>query len=119
MKEVAQAIPEVEIMIGETKHTIRCSFGLLARFQKVTGLNPFDAQVWAEPSPMTFASLIWAGLVKANPTLTVEDVADSLSIRQATQVKDILIGMMESGIAEKKEEAPAAQAIPETPTVQS
>ena len=114
MKDVSQAVPEVNFQIGSKEYKIRCSFGLLARFQKATGLNPFDEKVWAEPAPWTFAALIWAGIVRENPHLTIEMVADELSIHQATQVKDILIGMMESGVATKKEEAPASNEAPAT-----
>lgn len=117
MKDVSQAVPEVKFQIGAKEYTIRCSFGLLARFQKATGLNPFDEKVWSEPSPWTFAALIWAGIVREHPQFTIEMVADELSIHQATQVKDILIGMMESGVAAKKEEAPTSSEAPApTPT---
>lgn len=112
MEEVRQAIPEVEVQVGDRKYKIKCSFGLLARFQKATGLNPFDQAIWQEPSPVLFASLIWAGVVRQNPKLTLDDVAEMLSLDQARQVNYIINALMSEATSEKKEEAPA-QAIAE------
>lgn len=109
MQEVRQAIPEVEIQVGDKSYKIKCSFGLLARFQKATGLNPFNAEIWSEPSPILFASLIWAGIVRQNPKMTVEDVAELLSIEQSKQVEHIIKALMSEATSEKKEDAPSLQ----------
>lgn len=110
MENINQVIPEVEVQVGAKTYKIRCSFGLLARFQKATGLNPFDQTIWDMPSPIHFAALIWAGISPLEPKLTVEQVAEELSVSQAKQVRDILVALMSAGTAsiEKNETAQAA-----------
>lgn len=111
MQELKQAMPEVEVQVGERTYKIKCSFGVLARFQKITGLNPFKVEIWQDPSPVMFASLIWAAVVKENPKLTVDDVADQLTVEQAKQVEHIIRALMAEASSEKKEVAPAQEPV--------
>lgn len=100
MKDISRAIPEIDIVLDQKTYKVRCSFGLLARFEKATGLNPFDAAIWESPSPTTLATIIWAGVVREDPLLTIEDVCENLSIVQARQARDIVAAMMTSGTDE-------------------
>jgi hypothetical protein len=104
MKALAQAIPTVEVAIGEETFQVKCSFGLLARFQKATGKNPFDSELWTKPSPLDFAGLLWAGIVPFKPQWTIDDVADQLSIGQLGQVHEVVLALMSSATSsvEKK-----------------
>lgn len=104
MEGVNQAIPEVDITLAGKVFKIKCSFGLLMRFQKETGLNPFDSEIWNNPSPMHYIALIWAGIVREHPQYTMEQVAEEISLGHAQSVRDIIAGLMNAGTRQPSEE---------------
>jgi hypothetical protein len=94
MSDTQSAIPEVEITIGGRKFLIRCSFGLLIRFEKATGLNPFDFTIWEKPTPWLLAAVLWAGCVKEDSTLTIESIAENMRVSEARQAHEIIRAMV-------------------------
>lgn len=113
MKSLKQAIPTLEVAIGEEVFTIKCSFGVLARFQKATGKNPFDGDLWKTPSPIDFAALLWAGISPQKPEWTIEDVCDQLAIGQLEQVHQIAMALMSSATAPEDKNASEEKKISE------
>lgn len=102
MEGLAQAIPELDVVIGEKTYRVRCSFGLLARFEQATKKNPLDGSVWENPSPMDLATLLWAGIVPLEPGITVDMVSENLAVSQVGQVKDLVIALMSNAAIQEK-----------------
>lgn len=103
MSDSQQAIPEVEITIGGKKYNIRCSFALLIRFEKATGLNPFDFSIWEKPTPSLLAAVLWAGCVQSDSSLTIESIADNMRVSEARQAHEIIkamVGVQSEEVAE-------------------
>jgi hypothetical protein len=90
-------------------------FNALAAFQKQTGINPLEGNVWERPSPVVLRALFWAALLAEQPEYDSDDglrIAGSymrpdsvIAIAEATQEA----WLISSGIKNPTGPAPAAE----------
>ena len=69
-------IEPVTIRIGGKDRHLRLPFWALRRFQKETGVSPWDHdKVWAVPADLELTvALLWAALLDESPELTLDEV---------------------------------------------
>lgn len=71
-----RVVEPVTINLGGREMHLRLPFWALRRFEKATGVSPWDhEQVWKWPPKMDHVvHLLWAALLDENPDITVEEV---------------------------------------------
>ncbi len=114
MENVNQAIPEVTIKLGDVEHKIKCSFGVLARYQKLTGRNPYEDFTSGEFSPSAYIELISSAIYK-DPENHLEEIGDALGIVHASQISKLIKNLFTASFptAEEGKES-EGEALPET-----
>lgn len=90
-------LPEIEIVIDGAKHAVKCTLGVLARYQLATGkdlLNDRDAQKF---SPLDAIRFILCAIKKdVNPD-TIAEYADKLDGSHLQEIGSILTAIFTAG----------------------
>lgn len=89
MSNEEKAVPENFLEIDGKKYNFVYSWGVLRRFQQLTGLNPFSPRVTGQLSPVLIHGLVWAVMVKEKPGLTVDQVDELLDPSNPEQLAKI------------------------------
>jgi hypothetical protein len=81
MKEADKLIPTVKIQLGDGKEVdIRCNYGLMLRFQKATGKDPFDLDAMKKMSLEDQCIFIACGVYPTeDPKDKVVEIAENMS----------------------------------------
>ncbi len=87
--------PETRTIQLDRERTIRSDFAALVRFKKATGLSVMNGDL-AETSldEETSCAFIWAHLVHEDPELTVDQVAQMMTVAKLTECIDIIADLM-------------------------
>ena len=109
MDAIEQALPVVELKLGGEKHQIVCSFEVLYRFQMLTispehpdGLNPFDAAVLANMSPVRCCQLVACCLYE-EPAEHMKEVSKKLGACHAVKIGELITKLLKISLPVNEE----------------
>jgi hypothetical protein len=105
MENADKALPSVKVTLGGKDYEMTPTFGTLCRFKKQTGRNPLDPQMWLIPEPDDIVGLLWAALVKNQPSLTTEEVAEMLAPTEMVRLKPLFQSFFGVGAIDETPEA--------------
>ena len=77
---VDPGLPDVSLILGGVKRHLCFDFNGIVLAEQATGINLLKAS-WGEPSAANLRGLLWASLIKEDPTLTVEQVGELITMR--------------------------------------
>lgn len=103
MDKAEKALPSILVPLGDKEYEVTCNFGALCRFEKATGKNPLDERMWVNPWPSDVVHLIWASLVKQNPTITVDSVAEDLTPRSLAALGELFKAYFQAASIDESE----------------
>ncbi len=69
-----KALPIVEITL-DRERTFKLDFRALMAFEKLSGKNVLESNVWQQMTASDMVTLLWAGLLHEDPQLTLDQVA--------------------------------------------
>ena len=86
------------IEINEKEYTLAYNIGSMKKFQKRTGLNPFDGTVFDKIDPIIFSELLFS-MVQGK--IDMKEI-DSISGKDMSKLQDALEKVMQESESEKK-----------------
>lgn len=82
MNNVKKASPELVITLGDKDYKVLFTLNALRKIHEVTGWNIIDGESKHTPTPTDVLALLWAGMLKYQPDLKMEDVGDMIEVSE-------------------------------------
>lgn len=77
---------EVTVELGGKERKLIYDFNALAKAEEVTGKSMLDGAVWQSPSATDLRAFIWAGLLRDDPNVTIQQVGSWLTIDTMSEI---------------------------------
>lgn len=112
MENLEQAIPEVDLEIEGKTHKIKCSFGVLARYEKLTGRDAYDDFTSGKFKARAYIELIACALYK-DPEAHIEELGEQLGAQHASKITELIKKLFFVSFPKPKEGEAEGEAQPE------
>jgi hypothetical protein len=100
MSNADKVKPDVTIELAGKSRKLIFNFGTLALIEKELGTNTFSNEFWNNISANAVITILWAGLKKADPEITQEEIGESLNL---SEISPIMAKIKEAmGLAQPK-----------------
>ncbi len=83
-------LPDVTLILGGRERTLCFDFNAICVASKATGLNLLKSIV-SELDPQALRGLLWAALLRDEPTLTIDEVGAMIRVPSIPGIRDALM----------------------------
>ena len=83
-------LPDVTLILGGVERHLVFDFNAIVQAEKVTGVNMLRASI-DSLSAESLRGLLWASLLKENPTLTLDQVGGLITMANATIIYKAIV----------------------------
>ena len=98
---MSELVKETMLCLGDLQLKLKFNFRAILIFEKHTGKSFF--KLGGELSATEIITLLWAMATAAGQTLTVEKIADKVSLKDMSEVQRVLESLIKEGLPEPKE----------------
>lgn len=99
----SRAIPEIDIEIDGETHKVKCSFGVLVRYQLLTGKNLMKESDRTDLSPLEYVQFLACAIYTEEPVSKVVELQNKISGYHLKQVAEIISAIFATGTSEEVE----------------
>ena len=84
--------PELVIEFGEPKerHVVKFTLNSFMKIEKLTGKNMLTGELFTDTSATTMAILLWAGLLHEKNNMTVDELAEKMTLEDLKQLPSLI-----------------------------
>lgn len=101
LQDADKVIPVVKVKFEDGKeHQIKCSFGLLIRFKKMTGKDL--GSVLKDLDPDTCVKIVAIGIYGNEAEAHLDEVADQMGYMHLVEVSEIIVKLFDTSAVEAK-----------------
>lgn len=81
-----------KVVIAGKEKTVRFPVASLIKMKKETGVTLKDLQDDDKVQDIeTILAIIWAGLISADPTLSIDDLAESIEMSELSEIAQVVM----------------------------
>lgn len=100
----ADKVQSVEVTIDGEKHAVRCSMGVLIRYQVLTGKNAFRKEDMVGMGPLEYVQFLACALYKENIEERVQELSEKVDNSCMDMVTEIIRKIFNQGFGDDEEE---------------
>jgi len=83
-------LPNVSLILGGVERHLCYDFNSIVQVERLTGINLLQSAI-TELSATNLRALLWAALLKGNADLTIDEVGNWISLRNAASIHQAII----------------------------
>ena len=85
-KNAKNAMPEVEVKLGDKLRKLCFDFNAICRLEEKSGKNALSSETWNNLSALDVRALLWAACLKDDPELTIESVGEFITFKNLPEI---------------------------------